>query len=247
MTTVCPVCGKDDQIQKASTIKIPGAPNGGKLTPPPKPSAGLNPRVRSVLLIVVTLFVAAFYVFLGLALSNVLLLGFAALCAGFLFFIPRLNQRYQVRYQQQLEARKAWTRIVDRWKDVYYCARDRCLFDPNASESISPTEEIALVAKQPDTTASQRVPTTISSAPNASYKPHVPPRYPVIEKIGILLTIMGVLSIVAAVLSTSLNASMSPDYQSIWLMIRLLGSGLIFAGLAIIAALAVLARRQAKS
>jgi len=92
-------------------------------------------------------------IIIGLICLFLFLVGVAAIALG-IFLIVRFgkNKRsqlaeYQRKVQEEIAERQriqsAWKRAMDRWNQLYYCARDDCVFIPgeNTSASISKMKE----------------------------------------------------------------------------------------------------------
>jgi hypothetical protein len=153
--TVCPKCEKDDQVQKVTSIvtsgsatayhKVDGFAGGSgtsvsqtqlakRLAPPSKPiSNGINgvPPVMAMLILVGGGLLIAFVLFSLPANDN---LGYVGI-ALFLGIVIWISSKPDNKLKSQL---LVWEQKLSNWKELYYCHRDDCVFDPNTNKTASP-------------------------------------------------------------------------------------------------------------
>ena len=151
---VCPVCEKDDQIQKVMSIITNGSSTtqldyrtatstthlASRLSPPQKPKSslwGANPSGCSIWFAFLGYGVIIGYVFQLISgvdfftSATPFTTGFFVGIAGVILFTYYDSQKTKKKIPD-------WEIQVARWSSLYYCYRDDCVFDPNTNKHTSP-------------------------------------------------------------------------------------------------------------
>jgi len=139
MATVCPICEKDDAIQKISAIFSAGFASGidsytqtelsRRLAPPVKP---LHPS-SDCLTIVVAGFIfggTLIGVLVGLGGDNTspcIIMSITLGIAGLLIYFN--NLQYKKRLSEFKAIDRDWELSMNKWNELYYCTRDDCVFN----------------------------------------------------------------------------------------------------------------------
>ena len=142
-TPPCPVCHKTDQVRKAQAAYEAGVE---RLVPPAMPGRTVS-MARLMVVAMGLVALGAFFILISsgngafdsfpglvqvLQVVITLLFIVAALVLSFIAF-----QRV---VQGDLEAQKyypAWDHAMENWRRLYYCARDKVVFDPKTNKVLS--------------------------------------------------------------------------------------------------------------
>jgi hypothetical protein len=145
-TPPCPVCHKTDQVRKAQAAYEAGVE---QLIPPTMPGGTVS-MMRFMVIAMALVALGAFFIlvlsgnggfesFPGLVqiLQVVITLAFivTALVHSLIAFLRVV--------QGDLEAQKyypAWDQAMENWRRLYYCARDKVVFDPKTNKVLSDAE-----------------------------------------------------------------------------------------------------------
>ncbi len=163
---LCPVCGKDDAIQKVSAIVASGrasgtlsGPSGGAAYVGGKwgitsgyttLSGGITtelarklspppqPRAVSLGAVILLIVLGGSCLFWGLSLlSDIPEMAGWFILAGVLL-IPIAIAAYQSGRARVAEQGPAWEKSMQKWSRLYYCFRDDLVFDPSTGKTCQP-------------------------------------------------------------------------------------------------------------
>ncbi len=149
----CPACGQNDQVAKVSRQYILARENKQRPEPFAPPSGGraLTRSIHPDMVVgALTLFAIFFFVKIYQQQPNMLVPSLAVLAAfylGYFLLRKKILGRYQADRNKESAEQVSIEAATGEWMKLYYCARDKGVFDPSDPEPILvPLDQMRLYA-----------------------------------------------------------------------------------------------------
>jgi hypothetical protein len=239
---VCPICGRDDQVQKVNDLNARGTANASQFRSPAQPSLDMDTHIRWALTMGLILLGVVLSFLLGLATANALWFVASGLWAGLSVVVLPKYLSDRLHYQRPFGKRNAWRPTVQRRQGFYRCLRDDCVFDLKTGECV-PSERLgglASAASDMDATeATQREAEKPNPALRARPGHTGLPRTLVIGQVGILLISLGLTFTLAVFLSLNFSDPSRSEYANARQIIGVIGKALLVIGIILVGFLTV--------
>jgi hypothetical protein len=137
-TIVCPECEKDDMIQKVSAMYSSGistfTPLAQKLAPPAEPQKPSPIGCMTILSATILSMLGG--TFCQLIFGNDIFSSIVGIVV-FVWFLVFSERNVAKKREAYNALMPLWTQRKAKWNELYYCARNDCVFYPNEGKAIS--------------------------------------------------------------------------------------------------------------